>query len=276
MSEPLGQKRRSIPSPILVLLVLIILSLACSISLTDSATNTPRPASTEAQAPADTKAAKTSKPAAVSKTPTEEPQAADTADATSADNSAAAEIQAALGKAKIPMGDGHVVFNSPAAVSLSQSTYNTSTYRMMNGTGDVMDFAMHSNVTWNTELGLSGCGWYFRIDQGGVNRGKYYAFYFDRLSGAPFYLVASIGYGVKTRNVGEGYSNLIDDKQDAQNEMLFVARKSEFQIFVNGQHVKTIYDNATPTKGGFALMASTESGETQCTFENTWIWSWDK
>jgi hypothetical protein len=74
--------------------------------------------------------------------------------------------------------------------------------------------------------------------------------------------------------VGGGFSNTIDYADGSQNEVLLIVQKTETRIFFNGTKVKTLYDGYAKN-GTVAFLAATESGNTQCIFENTWVWAWN-
>jgi hypothetical protein len=272
--------RSSLPiSPLLLVLVMMVgFSIACSVSLTDESTATPEPTVTEELTPTDTKIAKPTKKSLPSSTPTIKEVPTDRPDYAATDQAHAAEaitaeIENVLSGAGSSTDNGHLVYAKQAGTTLTVKGYNTYKYLEVDGTQNLADFAVYSRVTWNTELGFSGCGWLYHVEQGDFQRGRRFYFLFARLSGAPYFFLNRLG-GSAPAQVGGGFSNSIDYADGAQNEVLLIVKKTETQIFFNGTKVKTFYDGYAKN-GTVAHLAATESGNTECVFENTWIWSWD-
>jgi hypothetical protein len=266
-------------SPLLLVFVFLIgFSIACSVSLTDDPTSTPQPTVTEEPTPTDTKIAKPTKKNLPSNTPLKEEPPTDQPDYAATDQAQAAqsitaEIETVLSDAGSSTENGHLVYAKQAGTTLTVKGYNTYRYLEVAGTQNLADFAVYSKVTWTTELGFSGCGWLYHVEGGDYKRGRQFYFLFARLSGAPYFFLNRLG-GSAPAQVGGGFSNSIDYADGAQNEVLLIVKKTETQIFFNGTKVKTFYDGYAKS-GTVAHLAATESGNTECVFENTWIWSWD-
>jgi hypothetical protein len=261
----------------LAVIILVLFSLACSVTGSLDATASPRQrANTDTVSPTDTVVKK-----AATRTPTDVTQPTDTpdeegtltAEATLAAEAIVPDITAILSKAGSPAGTGYLVYAGKEGKTVTASGYNAMGFEAMPVSEEIGNFALHSKIAWKSELGIAGCGWTFRVEHGDYATGKYYEFYYNRLSGAPFYSLYAFGPSV-SKEVGNGFSNAIDYRDGAVNDVMIIAKDTEFQIFFNGQRVNVFYDS-TVRKGQFGYYTWTESASSSCTFSDNWIWSWD-
>ncbi|HSF79982.1 MAG TPA: hypothetical protein VLA49_02040, partial [Anaerolineales bacterium] len=82
-------------------------------------------------------------------------------------------------------------------------------------------------------------------------------------------------YGELEKNVtGMLTAGAIDQDQGAINKILLVAEEGKFTVYFNDQRIGAYFDYAKNRLDGlFAFAGWQESGETTCTFENSWVWS---
>ena len=252
---------------------LALAMLACSSVGGLFATETPLPTSTPT--PTDTPTPTNTRTNTPIPTNTPNYQATTAAEETAAAEVLFARIDAVLAKDGAARGTGRLVLNKPDENSVSIDGSNMMNYYFLE-TGDVGDFAWHSRFTWNSDKGLSGCGYIFRIeDADNFYTTRYYDINFSRLSGAPMIIMNLIDTWTVTRNITWKVAAAINDGQGEENEILLIARKNEFKVFVNGKRVAVLYDSSI-SKGRLAQYVSTNVGFSECVYKDTWIWEWLK
>ena len=134
------------------------------------------------------------------------------------------------------------------------------------------DFILRSDVTWDSTSGLATCGFWFRGESTDEDD-EHYIFEALRLSGAPAWWVTFWRNGVE-ESVLTGnarFSRAIRLEDMSTNEYLFVAEENVLSIYVNGESLGQVTINRL-SEGVSAFFAFQESGETECTFSNSWIW----
>ena len=94
-----------------------------------------------------------------------------------------------------------------------------------------------------------------------------------RLSGAPAwafgYFVAATG---RTKRIGDTkFNKLIDITNGATNTYYLVARGDEISVYSKGKRMGVV-SYSKLSNGSLAWLAFHESGETNCTFDNAWVW----
>jgi hypothetical protein len=185
------------------------------------------------------------------------------------------EVDSLLEEAHETLGNGRIEYFQTDALQVNVNGFNQKKNLMLPINYDVADFAFHSRITWNSDLGSAGCGLLFRVEQADPGRGPFYEFTINRFSGLPYYFIDLNDSYINVKRVGFGYTGFLSDAQASQNEVLFIVKGTEFQIYINHQRSNVLYD-ATIAKGRFAVEATTVSGSASCKFEDTWIWSWGK
>ncbi len=264
-------------------LLFLILSIGCALSPAAAPTSTPTtpPTATPTDTSTPTSIPPTSTPLPTetptpvptdTPTPTATPNATGTAQAEASATASAAEalIQDDLKTAGVPFEAGKLVFLQDQPEDIYLSEYGEGRYQPINEDLIAKDFILKTDITWDSTSGLSICGLMLRANN---DFNDTYIFKALRLSGIPAwdiqyyedqYLQHSIFGGSKT-------SSLIDQTAGATNTYIIVAKGITFTTYANG---KKIGLGETPklSKGSFAYFAAQESGETTCTFSNTWIW----
>lgn len=139
----------------------------------------------------------------------------------------------------------------------------------------VADFVLQSDVTWNTSSGLAGCGFIFRSGKD-FQKGKQYQFGFIRLQGRPLFSLeyhenGQFNFGLS----GVKPSFTFKDEQGSTNKVAVVAVGNKLTLYANGNRVSSYTDNRIK-EGRVAFMAFQESGETNCYFNNSWLWELKK
>ena len=136
----------------------------------------------------------------------------------------------------------------------------------------VADFVFHTDLTWETSTGLAGCGLVLR-SEADLDRGKQYRVYFMRILNLPLWDIEYYKHGAFQRNVtGEVLSDgAINTEQGSTNTITVVAQGNKLAVYVNGDRLGVFTDKALG-EGILGYMAFQESGETTCTFTNSWLW----
>jgi hypothetical protein len=138
------------------------------------------------------------------------------------------------------------------------------------------DLVISSDITWNTQTGLAGCGFALRSNGDPEVLDQYMVILSRGLNGTVNFIVQSDTAisGANTRSLGTGSDPQFQLQNDMTNRLTVVARGGMFTFYTNGTEIGTIADN-TYQNGYVALIALSESGTTTCNFNNTWLWLLD-
>jgi hypothetical protein len=71
------------------------------------------------------------------------------------------------------------------------------------------------------------------------------------------------------------FTDYIRDGRQSTNKIAILAKGDQITVFINGEGMRPMTNNKR-TAGMFGMLGSQESGTSSCTFENTWIWSFDQ
>lgn len=260
---------------------------ACSQGKSATAIPTPTnpPAPTDTPAPTATAVPSATATATPTNTPTVVPTDTPTPTATSdlmatAAAKATAKADQEIAKIKddlkyytsynLSIDEGSLAYFNAEDTTIVVDSYATSQYLWIGENLAPENFIFKTDVTWNTTMGFAGCGIFFHADDPSSDEANFYEF-------------SIIRYGVKlglyyTKN-GKLHSlvpftsdTIINGQNDDTNSLLLVARDGKISAYVNGKRVAWATSKAIPS-GKIALQANQESGETTCTFANTWIWA---
>ncbi len=134
------------------------------------------------------------------------------------------------------------------------------------------DFAIQTEVTWEAS-GLLVCGLMLRSEADFV-RGAQYQFNYLRFSGLPAWAIEYHDNGEYQYSITNlRFADAIDLENGATNKFLIIAEGNKFTIYANDTRLGTFYDDSKKlSKGRFAFTSSQDTGESTCTFENTWVW----
>lgn len=139
----------------------------------------------------------------------------------------------------------------------------------------VTDFALAADVIWNTQYGTAGCGFALRSDGNQEqDEANTYLLALAR-GGGGVLLFAPVRDGKIQRQSAQYQSsnrNLkIDWQNSASNRVAVVGHGEVFDVFINGQHFDTVVGDLGLLKGFVGFVALQESGDTDCHFENAWL-----
>lgn len=138
--------------------------------------------------------------------------------------------------------------------------------------GEYSDFALQTDVTWDTSGGFAGCGVIFLAEED-LSQGGQYRFYTQRLSGKPTWSVEFWQFG-KQQSVAfdeAQTSTAIKVDQGSTNRYLLIKRNRLMTVYANDVRLGTV-DITRRSQGFFYLFAYQDARKTKCTFNNTWIW----
>jgi len=259
--------------PFAALTVLIMASLACGlldVPTTDPAEpavsdDTDVPAPTATISPTDTPV------------PTSTPDAAATA-AFSATQSAS-DVRNELddlfeGSDEVSYQEGSLLWKQPDPISINMRGPDDS-FIPLDEDISAGNFIIKSDVTWEA-TGILICGLIFRSEPD-ITDGKQYAFLFLRFSGAPAWDIEVHQFG-RFRNspTGVNYSQDVDLRNGKTNQILIVVQDDHFIVYINQERQGRFFDYSKQRMDGyFGFLASQDSGNGTCEYENTWIWSLD-
>jgi hypothetical protein len=256
---------------VLFLGVLLALMLSCSsmadlsATATPAATNTPEATATPQFTPTET----------ASPTPTATPdlEATQAVEETATMLAAQALIVEDLTAMSIPVEGGRVAAYQSEPIVVSSEGYQKAGYDVLPMEEDVLDAVIHTNVTWTATSGISECGVIF--NKVGTDWLNYYEFDMLKLSGLPYWFNAKVSNGI-FRGGQNNPTNLIDVKDGATNTVVILVKDKAVSYYVNGKKLITSSDAGLVNKGGFGFVSWQESGSTECTFSDIWVWTWDK
>ncbi len=203
-------------------------------------------------------------------------QATDAFQATEASSVVLAKVKKDLTPYKISLPPGNLVYVQSEPNELSLSSYGEARFDPFNDNLNVGDFILKTDVTWDSKTGLAGCGLFFHTEQD-YKEGERFVFNTLRLSGYP-------GWDVEFHKqdqivdvlTGETQvSNKIKIESGSTNTYILMVKGSTITLYANNYRIGGV-EGTQRDSGYFAYFAWQESGQTTCTFSNTWVWEMNK
>jgi hypothetical protein len=257
------------------LLALLLLQVACGIGApAPTATVPPTPLPTDTPVPTATPApTDTPVPTATpTQTPTITPdlKATASAQAKATADAQLALVEPTLKELGLTTEGGKMVWAKEDAITLEVTHYN-SFYPELVVSDPVADFVLHTEVTWDSTSGLAGCGVIFRADDD-LEQGGLIELDLMRLQNAPAWRMFYAKYNrIQSDMTKWVFRNVINDASNSTNILDLVVQGTQFQLYINGEKQR-IAENNKQKEGGIALIAQQESGDTVCTYKNSWVW----
>lgn len=267
---------RSVPRCVFGLLLLPILLLSCSpasaelVALpTETSTATPLPTSTPQ--PTDTPTPTPTNTPIPTSTPTPDRTATAAFMATSTANAVLERIKPDLNKYGFDPDQGSLAWSNDREKRVIADEYGTGIYQPIDEAGTAADFVFQTDIHWTTSSGLAGCGLLFRGDD--FHNGPAYEVVLVRIQFDPGWFADYYKFGKTQKDFTGGIksSGAINDEQSSDNQLTIVAVGNKITPYVNGKKLMTITSSEN-LEGGFAYVASQESGKTECTYSNSWLW----
>jgi hypothetical protein len=243
----------------------LLLIMACGMApeIIPTTTPLPEPTSTSTPAPTDTPAP----------TPTATRDVAATAAAqqTQTAGNVLGELDRVLGETNIPYKEGKLAWSEekPITVILNGPQRD---YVPVDEKLSFRNFVLKSDVTW-TASGIIICGAIFR-SEASFEQGKQYQFLYMRFSGLPAWSIEFHEFGRPKNSITSvQYSDSINQKNSATNQVMLVAQDGEFTVYINGARQGRFIDYSQQRTEGFtAFLGFQDSGKGKCIFENSWVW----
>lgn len=136
---------------------------------------------------------------------------------------------------------------------------------------NITDFVVHSDITWESSSGLAGCGFLLRSEPD-LNKGKQYQFFIMRQAFNPLWDIEYYQNGDYQGSVlWLTDAPALAYAAGSTNQVTVIVQKNLMTGYANGQKLGRGVDNRLK-HGITAFLAWQESGETTCTFTNSWLW----
>jgi hypothetical protein len=265
--------------PALLLAVGLILVISCSFGI-PAATSTPKPTDTaiqtETPVPTDTPQPTATRKATPNKAATQQAYQVQTdAAATNFAGEVLTAVSNSLDQVGESMGSGTVVYWNPDAIPVESSKANVVTHQELDSSIQGVDFAFHSNITWEVKqkIGIVYCLMMFRIS-GDLNMDPWYMMRMGRISGAGHILFDVMQNWTIIGESNGDISNYIRVGNGDTNDVLLVARANQFTAYVNGKQV-SVWWNTKIDQGAFGFGTLQDTGTSVCTFTDNWIYDFD-
>jgi hypothetical protein len=254
----------------LVLLTVVLLSACGKLPLLAAATATIPPTQTPQPTASQTP----------SSTPTLTPTATPNVTATAAANATLvasdviSELDKVLKDEDIPYEDGHLAWQQNDPLNIEMSGPDDKIIEIDNKL-TAGDFILKSEVTWDA-TGLLLCGAIFRSEPS-LDEGKQYQFLFLRFSGLPAWAIEVHEFGqYRNSPTKTKFSDALDLANGATNQVLLAVQDDHFTLYLNKARQGTYYDYSKQrAEGSFGFLGIQQSGQGNCKFENSWVWSLD-
>jgi hypothetical protein len=204
--------------------------------------------------------------------PTLAPTAAPVVPPTQPASSVPSEVEAELQKIGLSTKEGHLGWSSDAPISLTAEGYQGTENQLIGENLTASDFVIKTDITWESQGGLAGCGVLFRAAPN-LDKGAQYQFLTIRLSGYPGWDIEMWDLGKWQYTLGNQVqqSKSINQENGGTNTYTLYVKDKAFTVFINGQKIKTLTDSKL-TNGVLAFHVFQDSGSTTCTFNNAWVW----
>ncbi len=244
-------------------------------------TNTPEPSPTNTPAPTDTPTPTDTPVPTDTPTFTPSPTSTSTPDlqatravkATATAEAILVPILAQLAEVEIPTGTGSLAWSQDKPFPFKIDTPGAGYVEPFAKGVKASNFVLSTDVTWEA-TGIVVCGLIFRSETN-LALGKQYNFLFMRVSGLPAWAIQFHQDGYFKNTVTDvKFSDAIDLTNGSTNRILMVVEDEKFTVYVNGARQGSFFDYSKQRLDGvFGFIASQDSGESTCTFANTWIWA---
>jgi hypothetical protein len=204
--------------------------------------------------------------------PTLAPTAAPTAAPTQAGGAIVGQIETELQKIGLSTKTGQLGWSNDAPISLTAEGYQGVENQLIGQNLTASDFVIKTDITWESQGGLAGCGVLFRATTN-LEKGAQYQFLTIRLSGYPGWDIEMWDGGKWQYTLGNQVqqNKSINQENGGTNTYMLYVKDKAFTVFINGQKTKTLTDSKL-TNGVLAFHVFQDSGSTTCTFNNAWVW----
>lgn len=253
------------------LLALILLSSCGKLPLLAAPTSTPLPTHT----PQPTASPTPSSTPTLAPTATPDVKATAAVNATLAADDVIGDLEKVLADEDIPYEDGHLAWKQDEPLNIKMTGPDQGFLEIADKL-TAGDFILKSDVTWDA-TGLMVCGAIFRSEPD-LDKGKQYQFMFLRFSGLPAWAIEVHEFGqYRNSPTKTKFSDALDLGNGATNEFILAVQDDHFTLYLNKARQGTYYDYSIQrADGSFGFLGAQQSGDGNCKFENSWIWSLDQ
>ncbi len=194
--------------------------------------------------------------------------------ATSTAEGLLSEISKELEAIELSSDSGYLLWAQDEPVYIDLIEWQQWLYDPLAGEPAASDFVFKSDITWESTGGLVACGLIFRSEDN-IEVGKQYLYVMTRLSGFPAWDITYYQYGDFQKSISDVRTNsAIKQEQGSTNKVLLIAEGEKFTVYINDIRAGSFYDySKSMLEGLLAFTAWQESGESTCTFANTWVWA---
>ncbi len=184
------------------------------------------------------------------------------------------DIQSKLHGIGEVMGYGAVIWLHSSSIEVESSEPSGIHYSPIDSAVQSGNFAFHTIVKWETRRGIGGmnCFIAFRVGQD-METDPWYSF---RISNDPEEGRARFDLWQRWTVIGLGKwieTNAVNLDSGAENEIILIARGTQFDAYVNGRQVQVVW-NQVLERGGFGFGILQKAGSSVCSFRDNWIWQW--
>ncbi|UCD98339.1 MAG: hypothetical protein JSV42_15495 [Chloroflexota bacterium] len=208
--------------------------------------------------------------------PTPTPDQAATAQAyiTQTAEAIVAEIGEEMETVDLSTDTGYLLWAQDEPVAIDLNAYQEWIYDPFAPGLVSLDFVLKTDITWESSSGLVTCGLFFRSEDN-FEQGKQYLYEMLRLSGLPGWDITFFQDGKFQKSISDFRTNsAIRQDQNSTNKIMLIAEGEKFTLYINDTRAGSFYDySKSILEGHFAYSARQESGESTCTFTNTWVWA---
>lgn len=137
------------------------------------------------------------------------------------------------------------------------------------------DFVLSADLTWNTESSEAGCGFGLRATALEPGTSQYLLLAVPREGGRVLFQTRLDGVMVATELFDLAVNPadpLFNAQNGGTNKLAVVARGNTFAVFSNGALLGEISPPTELADGLVAFAALSDSGRTQCVFDDGWLW----
>jgi hypothetical protein len=172
--------------------------------------------------------------------------------------------------------DGRLAWFEPEPIEMELTGYMEDRNQYLHDLGPLTDFVVETRITWSSTSGFALCGITFRANED-LELGAQNRFFMMRLEFDPGWTIWGWENGQFQYFLPGDWlsSRSIHDENGSSNLVALVVRGDEIEVFINRDKQRLVTDNKRE-QGLLALSAYQESGETNCQFENSWVWVFDR
>jgi len=181
-------------------------------------------------------------------------------------------VEDELAKYNISTASGFLAWTEPEPIVVLNNVPGTYLSRPIDEGEVYSTYVLHTILTWESVTGLAGCGIIFHSEKN-LQSGEQYRFHLLRLSGLPAWDVELWNFG-SAQAVTTGQikvNSAINQGFGDENELVVISTKGLVAFYANGTRLSNVIVN-TRSEGRIGYFGFQESGVTNCSYSDNWIW----